>query len=56
MRDRCPDCNSTKYKKNGHIHNGKQSHLCKACGRQLVVMLDQRLITDEERALIKRLL
>ncbi len=55
MRDRCPDCNSTQYKKNGHIHNGKQRHLCNACGRQFVAMFDQRLITDEERALIKRL-
>jgi len=36
IRDVCPRCKSPKYKKNGHIHNGKQNHQCKDCGRQFV--------------------
>jgi IS1 family transposase len=56
IRDRCPQCGSTHCKKNGHIHNGKQSYCCKACGRQFVLLFDQRLISAEQRALIGRLL
>jgi insertion element IS1 protein InsB len=52
IRDCCPQCGSTRYKRNGHIHSGKQSHLCKHCGRQF----EQRLMPPEERALIERLL
>jgi hypothetical protein len=33
VRDACPGCGSTRFKKNGHIHRGKQNHRCKACGR-----------------------
>src|SRR5262247_2245258 len=36
IRDVCPRCQSSRYKKNGHIHNGKQNHHCQDCGRQLV--------------------
>jgi transposase-like protein len=36
VRDVCPRCQSPKYKKNGHIHNGKQNHHCHDCGRQFV--------------------
>jgi transposase-like protein len=36
IRDLCPQCQSAKYKKNGHIHNGKQNHQCYDCGRQFV--------------------
>ena len=32
----CPNCNSDNFVKNGHIHNGKQNHLCNDCGRQFV--------------------
>jgi insertion element IS1 protein InsB len=51
----CPGCGSTRYKKNGHIHTGKQTHPCKAGGRQFVLFVDQRLISEEQRALIERL-
>jgi hypothetical protein len=54
-REVCPGCGSTWYKKNGHIHNGKQSHQCKTGGRQVVLFVDQRLISEEQRALIERL-
>jgi insertion element IS1 protein InsB len=52
----CPKCGSLKYKRNGHIHNGKQNHQCKDCGCQFVECFEQYLITDEKRALIERLL
>ncbi len=56
IRDCCPQCGSTRYKRNGHIHNSKQSHLCKHCGRQFVLQFEQRLVSPEERDLIERLL
>jgi insertion element IS1 protein InsB len=56
IRDGCPRCQSSKYKKNGHIHNGKQNHQCHDCGRQFVECFEQHLISDNIRALIERLL
>ena len=56
IRDGCPRCQSSKYKKNGHIHNGNQNHQCRACGRQVVQCWEQSLIPDDRRALIERLL
>jgi insertion element IS1 protein InsB len=56
VRDVCPRCQSPKYKKNGHIHNGKQNHQCHNCGRQFVDCFEQYLIAEDTRALIERLL
>ena len=56
IREVCPRCKSSTYKKNGHIHNGKQNHQCKDCGRQFVDYFEQYLISDDTRALIERLL
>ncbi len=56
IREVCPQCQSPKYKKNGHIHNGKQNHQCKDCGRQFVDCFEQYLIPDDTRTLIERLL
>jgi insertion element IS1 protein InsB len=56
VRDVCPRCQSPKYKKNGHIHNGKQHHHCHDCGRQFVDGSEQYLISEDTRALIERLL
>jgi IS1 family transposase len=56
IREMCPRCGSLKYKRNGHIHNGKQNHQCKDCGCQFVECFEQYLIADEKRALIERLL
>ena len=55
-RDGYPQCGSRQFKKNGHIHNGKQNHQCKVCERQFVGHVDQRLISDDQRALVQRLL
>jgi len=56
MKIRCPVCKSTKFKKNGHIHNGKQNHYCKKCGRQFVKEPKQKLISLEKREYIRKLL
>ena len=56
IRTGCPDCQAEHYKKNGHIHNGKQNHQCKVCSRQFVLDFDQRLVPDADRSLIERLL
>jgi IS1 family transposase len=56
IREACPQCQSPKCKKNGHIHNGKQNHQCKDCGRQFVDCFAQYLVSDDTRALIERLL
>jgi len=55
-REMCPRCGSPKYKRNGHIHNGKQNHQCQDCGRQVVKCFEQYLISDDTRALVERLL
>jgi hypothetical protein len=56
VRDACPKCQSTPYKKNRHTHTGKQNHQCQACGRQFVSMTEDRLIADEQRSLVEHLL
>jgi hypothetical protein len=56
IRDICPRCQSPKYKKNGHLHNGKQNHQCKDCGRQFVDGFEQYLVSDATRSLVERLL
>src|SRR5262245_33151876 len=52
----CPQCQSSPYKNNGHIHHGKQNHHCHACGRQFVQCCEQYLISEDKRGLIERLL
>jgi insertion element IS1 protein InsB len=52
----CPDCGKTRIKKNGHIHNGKQNHYCKGCGRQFVKDPKQKLISAEKKEQIRKLL
>jgi insertion element IS1 protein InsB len=56
VREACPACGSERFKRNGHIHTGQQNHQCKACGRQFVLHADNRVIGDEQRTLVERLL
>jgi insertion element IS1 protein InsB len=56
MRDACPECDSQQFKKNGHIHNGRQNHQCKDCGRQFVVNAANRVIDQDHRTVVERLL
>src|SRR6266852_1209004 len=55
-REACPQCGSAWYKRNGHIHTGKQNHRGKMCGRAFVLTPENRVITEEQRVLIERLL
>ena len=55
IREVCPRCKSPTYKKNGHIHNGKQNHQCKDGGRQFGDGFEQHLVLDETRDLVERL-
>lgn len=52
----CPSCSSSVIKLNGHIHNGKQNHQCKVCGRQFVLNSTQKLVSAQQKALIDKLL
>jgi insertion element IS1 protein InsB len=56
VRDACPACGSTQFKKNGHIHSGKQNHQCTTCGRQCVASAEDRIISYEQHTLIEHLL
>jgi insertion element IS1 protein InsB len=56
VRDACPGCGSIQFKRNGHLHGGKQNHQCKACGRQCVASADERIMASEQRLLIEHLL
>src|SRR5262249_33485964 len=56
IRDTCPECGSERYKKNGHMHNGKQNQQCKDCGRQFVVDATKRVVDEEQRTVVERLL
>ncbi|MFM7886274.1 MAG: hypothetical protein ACKPCM_06205 [Pseudanabaena sp.] len=42
--------------KNGFIHNGNQNHKCKVCGRQFEEAPRQKIISEETKALIDKLL
>lgn len=42
--------------KNGHSHNGKQNHRCRGCGRQFVSNPTKKVISDDTRRQIDRLL
>ena len=55
-RETCPQCGSRWYKRNGHIHTGKQNHRCKVWGRAFVLTPENSVITEEQRTLIERLL
>ena len=52
----CPSCQSTQTVKNGKIHNGKQNHKCRSCGRQFVLNPTQKRISEETKRLIDKLL
>jgi insertion element IS1 protein InsB len=52
----CPKCESKSVVKNGRIHNGKQRYVCKSCGRQFVPSGSKKVVDDETKGLIDRLL
>ena len=52
----CPRCNSSQVVKNGKIHNGNQNFKCKACLRQFVQNPTKKVIAQETKDLIDKLL
>ncbi|MEM6837323.1 MAG: IS1 family transposase [Cyanobacteria bacterium P01_C01_bin.120] len=52
----CPACDSSNVVKNGSIHNGKQNHKCKDCGRQFVQDPQNKIIGEATKHLIDKLL
>jgi len=52
----CPACDSQRVVKNGKIHNGKQNHKCRVCGRQFVQDPQNKVISDEAKRWIDKLL
>jgi transposase-like protein len=44
----CPSCYSKYIVKNGHIHNGKQNHLCRDCGRNFVQNPQWEVVSPEK--------
>ena len=52
---KCPSCHSSKIKKNGHIHTGKQNYRCNTCGRQFVAEKQKKSIPAHDREIITRL-
>ena len=52
----CPGCSSLNIRRNGSIHNGKKKFMCRDCGRQFVENPEKKIITQEERDLVCRLL
>ena len=52
----CPECESDNIVKNGNIHNGKQRFKCKECGRQFIENPSKKIISEEQKNIIDRLL
>jgi len=52
----CPKCGSTKVIKNGTIHNKKQKYQCNDCRRQFVENPQNKIISDETKNFIDKLL
>jgi insertion element IS1 protein InsB len=56
VREACPAYGAKRFKRNGHLHTGQQNHQCKTCGRQFVLQAANRVMSEEQRALVERLL
>ena len=56
MRTCCPSCGSNAFKKNGINQHGDQNHKCLACDRQFVLDPHNKIISDETKNLVRRLL
>jgi transposase-like protein len=52
----CPSCGSYHTIKNGSAHHGKPKNQCKDWGRQFVINPSQKIVSEETKQLIDRLL
>ena len=56
IRNACPRCEETDYKKNGKTHQGKQNYRCRRCGREFIRAVDREPVSPEQQVLVKKLL
>jgi transposase-like protein len=52
----CPSCGSYHTIKNASAHHGKPKNQCKDWGRQFVINPSQKIVSEETKQLIDRLL
>lgn len=52
----CPNCQSDAVVKNGRTRHEKQNYKCRDCGRQFVEAPQWRMISEETKGIIDRLL
>ncbi|HJW29675.1 MAG TPA: IS1 family transposase, partial [Saprospiraceae bacterium] len=55
IRNACPRCEESDYKKNGKAHHGKQNYRCRRCGRAFIRELDRGQVSPEQQELVKKL-
>jgi transposase-like protein len=48
---RCPSCQLSHIKRNGHTYYGKQNYQCKLCDRQFVIR--NETVSQQKQELIK---
>jgi hypothetical protein len=53
---KCPHCRSSKIKRNGHTHYGKQNYQCIECHRQFVESGQEWFVDESDKELINKLL
>jgi insertion element IS1 protein InsB len=53
---RCPRCGGTHVVRNGTLRSGSPQWLCRGCGRRFVAEPKKGPVTEERKALIRRLL
>ena len=52
----CSHCGSSRTKRNGRTHYGKQNHFCHTCRRQFVAGGQERFVSEKDKAVINKLL
>jgi hypothetical protein len=55
IRDTCPACGCSRYKKHGHTRPGKQQQ-CQACARQCGATAEDHRMADERRIMVGQVL
>src|SRR6187431_2505446 len=56
MRTCCPSCSSEVFVKNGFSRYGDQNHRCLECGRQFVLDPQNKIISDETKDMVRKLM
>lgn len=56
MRTCCPSCSSAIFVKNGLNRHGDQNHRCLECGRQFVLDPQNKVISEETKDTVRKLL